>query len=599
MQRHDFPQGSPEWHAHRANCFNASDAPAMLGCGLKTRSELLREVHTSLAREVSTYVQERIFDPGHRFEELARPLAEEIIGEDLGRVVGSLDVGLSRPLGASFDGITFMDDTLFEHKRLNVELLKVFDQIEFGAAPSSVLPKMYRVQMEQQLLVSSGERVLFMASEWQGETLIEERHCWYVSDPALRAEILAGWQQFDADLAAYQPTPAAAPAPVAKPVAALPVVFDMRVEGRLVSCNLEAYKPAALAYISEINTTLTTDQDFADAEADAKFCRDSASKLKLAIEQALGQMGDINAAIGTVREIAAAFDAKGLALEKLVKSEKDSRREAIVVGATQALRKHIEGLNQRLGRAYMPAIPADFAGAIKGKRNLDSMQDAVDTELARAKIAANDTADRIDLNLKHLRENADGYQALFPDTASIVLKAPEDLQRLVKARIDEHKAAEEKRLEAERERIRAEEAARLEREAKAEADRIERERASTAQVEAERIRAEAQANAQREAAQKLAAEQAAARAISQAAAPAPAPAPVVASAPAATDTGERINLGQINERIAPLSITAAGLATLGFEHVATERASKLYRASDFGAMVAAMRQHLQDLSIPA
>lgn len=575
MQRHDLVPNTPEWLAHRSSCFNASDAPAMLGCGLKTRSELLREVHTSLPREVSSYVQERVFDPGHRFEELARPLAEEIIGEDLGRVVGSLDVGLSRPLGASFDGITFMDDVTFEHKRLNAELRAVFDQIDQGARVADVLPKMYRVQMEQQFMVAEeAERGLFMASEWRGEELIEERHCWYESDPALRAEILAGWKQFDADLATYVPPEPAAPAPVAKPVASLPVVFDLRVEGKLVACNLEQYKPAALAYIAAINTKLTTDQDFADASADAKFCRESAAKLKLAIEQALGQMGDVNAAISTVREIAAAFDAKGLALEKQVKTETDARREAIVLGGAAALQAHTKALNQRIGQQLLPLVKADFAGAIKGKRNLDSMQNAVDTELARAKIAASELADRIQLNLKAITDSG----LVVHDTATLVLKAPDDLAAVLAQR-----------------------------------QAVEREREEKARAA---IRAEEEAKAQREAAQKVAAEQAAARAISQAAAPAvtsvaapvaapaapvvTAPAPVIARpAPVVADTGERINLGQINERIAPLSITAAGLSTLGFEHVATERASKLYRANDFGRMVAAMAKHLHDLAVPA
>ena len=31
MQRHHVTQGSPEWHAARAKCFNASEAPAMMG----------------------------------------------------------------------------------------------------------------------------------------------------------------------------------------------------------------------------------------------------------------------------------------------------------------------------------------------------------------------------------------------------------------------------------------------------------------------------------------------------------------------------------------------------------------------------------------
>lgn len=562
MQRHDLIQGSPEWLAHRSNCWSASDAPAMLGCSpYETRAELLRRLSTGIDPEVDAQTQ-RIFDAGHRFEELARPLAEEIIGEDLGRVVGSLDVGLSKPLGASFDGITFMDDTVFEHKTLSEKLRYT----PWDEGNGDHLPKVYRVQMEQQLLVSGAERALFMASKWEGDTLVEERHCWYVSDAALRSELLAGWRQFETDLAAYEPTAPAAPAAVAKPVAHLPVVFDLRVEGKLVACNLEQYKPAALAYIAAINTKLTTDQDFADASADAKFCRESAAKLKLAIEQALGQMGDVNAAISTVREIAAAFDAKGLALEKQVKTETDARREAIVLGGAAALQAHTKALNQRIGQQLLPLVKADFAGAIKGKRNLDSMQNAVDTELARAKIAANELADRIQLNLKAITDSG----LVVHDTATMVLKAPDDLAAVLAQR-----------------------------------QAVEREREEKARAA---IRAEEEAKAQREAALKVAADQAAARAISQAAAPiaaattAPAPvsapvaapvAPVVARpAPVTADTGERINLGQINERIAPLSITAAGLSTLGFEHVATERASKLYRATELDGMLSAIEAHI-------
>ncbi|WP_242489352.1 MULTISPECIES: hypothetical protein [unclassified Pseudomonas] len=47
----------------------------------------------------------------------------------------------------------------------------------------------------------------------------------------------------------------------------------------------------------------------------------------------------------------------------------------------------------------MPAVAADFAGAMKNKRTIASLQDAVDTELAGAKIAASQTADAIRLNL--------------------------------------------------------------------------------------------------------------------------------------------------------------------------------------------------------
>ena len=46
-------QGSPEWHAHRATHFNASDAPAMLGVSpYKTRAQLVREYATGVTADV-------------------------------------------------------------------------------------------------------------------------------------------------------------------------------------------------------------------------------------------------------------------------------------------------------------------------------------------------------------------------------------------------------------------------------------------------------------------------------------------------------------------------------------------------------------------
>jgi len=52
--------------------------------------------------------------------------------------------------------------------------------------------------------------------------------------------------------------------------------------------------------------------------------------------------------------------------------------------------------------------------------------------------------------------------------------------------------------------------------------------------------------------------------------------------------GARIRLGEINALIAPLSISAEGLAQLGFNPVATDKAAKLYDASRFEAIKAAL-----------
>lgn len=91
MKTHQLTQGSPEWLAYRANHFNASDAPAMLGISqYESRTELLHRLATGIAPEVDAATQRR-FDDGHRFEALARPIAESIIGEELYPVVGSAE----------------------------------------------------------------------------------------------------------------------------------------------------------------------------------------------------------------------------------------------------------------------------------------------------------------------------------------------------------------------------------------------------------------------------------------------------------------------------------------------------------------------------
>src|SRR6185437_8103000 len=88
-------QGTPEWYRHRATHWNASDAPAMLGVSsYRTRTQLLDERASGIAPAIDAATQQR-FDEGHRFEALARPIAEKIIGDDLYPVIGVPDDMLS------------------------------------------------------------------------------------------------------------------------------------------------------------------------------------------------------------------------------------------------------------------------------------------------------------------------------------------------------------------------------------------------------------------------------------------------------------------------------------------------------------------------
>lgn len=454
MITNNLIQGTPEWHAHRATHFNASDAPAMMGCSAyKTRNQLLHELHTSITPEVDAATQRR-FDEGHRIEALARPLAEEIIGMQLYPVTGS-----EGKLSASFDGLTMCETIAFEHKSLNDELRSAF-----SSDGSVSLPLMYTAQMEQQLMVSGAEKVLFMASKWAGDELVEERHCWYESNHELRQNIIQGWAQFATDLANYAPVEVV-PAAVATPTIGLPAV-SIQVSGSIsLADNLDMFGQELKAYIARVNIKPITDQDFADLDGAAKTMKRAEDQLEAAESNALAQTASIDLMRRTVANFKDLARTNRLLFERLFKAEKENRKLAIVQAAKTAFDTHLAALNTRLGKPYMPAVSADFAGVTKGLKTITSMQNALDTETARAKIEANAIADKIQANLATLADLGSDYKHLFADTAQIVQKAPDDLTALVKSRIADFQASEAARIEKERERIRAEEVAKLEKEA--------------------------------------------------------------------------------------------------------------------------------------
>lgn len=584
-------QGTPEWHAHRRAHFNASDAPAMMACSsYKTRAQLVKELATGVTPEVDAPTQRR-FDAGHQFEALARPLAEEIIGDELSPCVGT--VGKD---SASFDGLTFMNDTAFEHKALNNTLREAMAPGCTGAD----LPLQYQVQMEHQAMVSGCDRILFMASEWRldadtGEwALVEERHCWYEPNPTLRSQIVAGWEQLEKDVAAFDPNAERPAAVMAEPVESLPAVAVQLQGSLVVVSNLDKVAVAVRAFIDGMVVKPSTDQEFADAEAECKALKSGEEAMKAAVASALAQVSDVEAFTRTANDLANLMRTTRLAREKLVAAEKDARRLAVVTDAQQDLDQHVAALNKRLGADWLPRMAGGFAETIKGKKSLANMQDAVAVAVTNAKAQANGLAQRLEANRAHLVQQDGDWIALFADFATVGTKAAEDFHALAALRIGNHRSAEAKRIEAERELIRQEEQQRAD-----------------AEMREKLIQAEAQAQA----------------GIDEARSADELPGPLLddlsslakglrdsgvaeidtrhaiaaaqtSAAAAASDDGRTMTLGQINALIAPIKVDAAGLAELGFV-ATTIKAAKHYPAGSVPHILGAMIKHLQGVMATA
>lgn len=477
----DVAQGTDAWHAVRARCFTASEAPVMMSASSKLRrNELLHMKATGSEREYSEWVQKNLFDKGHAYEAQARPIIERIIGEELYPITGTDDEGW---MLASFDGLTMLEDTAFEHKMWNEPLAQ--------AVRDQDLPAEYYWQLEQQLEVAKAERVIFVVSDGTEENMVWME---YRPVPGRAEQLIAGWKQFEQDLAAYVP-PEAKPEAVGRKPDALPAL-RIEVTGMVTASNLEAFKTHALDVFDGINKELVTDQDFADAEKTVKWCKEVEDRLQAAKQHALSQTATIDELFRTIDDISEVSRATRLELDKLVKAMKEQRRLEIKTKAETAFAEHVATINKRLGKVQLPPVRADFSAVMKGKRTIATLEDAADSELARLKIETNAAAEAIETNLASLRTLAVNHAFLFNDAQQLVLKDSEALEAIIKGRIADHEAEEkakaEARAEAERERIRDEERAALVKEQAAK-EKAERERIAAEQRErdaAERQRQE-------------------------------------------------------------------------------------------------------------
>jgi predicted phage-related endonuclease len=578
-------QGSDDWIAFRFEHDGASEAAAALGLSKKVpRNELLNIKHTGLPKEFSAWVQEKILDHGHAVEALARPIVEEIIGEDLYPVTCS-----DGRLSASCDGLTLDDCIAFEHKQWAAELAASVERKE--------LPKEHAPQCQQVLMVTGAEKLIFVVSDGTRDNLV---YMWVYPDPAWFERIRAGWAQFNQDLADYVLVETIAPI-VASPTLNLPAV-SVQVQGSIaLISNLDVFGAALKGFIAKIPEKPSTDQEFADCKSAIGKLQAAQDALDAAEANALGQIATFDEMRHTKALYFDLARITRLALEKLV----TQREAAIKVEITQKSKAiydaHVESLKAETGGPWIVLPGPDFAGAIKNKRTVASLQNAVDTALANGKIAADASAKNIRTNLACIRDYGIGYEFLFSDKLALISKPIDDLMLLVRSRIADHKAAEAKRIADETARIREEERVKAEAKAKADAD--------------------AKAKADAEAAVKVQADQDAAR---KAAAPDPgkemfeamgikvidatpqssgAPragmepgrAPEAYSfpsraAPASTPSAPTLTLGKIGTRLG-FSLTADFLRGLGFEPV-RERSAVLFHESDWQAICTALLNHI-------
>ncbi len=424
-------QGTDEWLKIRSSHFTASEAPSAFGVSLYlNRNDLLHQKATGKCKEISDF-QQSVFDKGHEAEANARAIAEDIVGEDLCPITATLTIDDLKLL-ASYDGATFGNNIIWEHKLWSEELAQ---QIE-----ENNINEHYSIQLDQQLLISSAEKCLFMTSDG---TVNNCKWMWYETTDEKKDAVISTWKQFKKDLEVYEqkefddkPEPAA--------IMQLPAL-SIQIKGEVTVSNLPEFKAAAENFISKINTDLKTDNDFSDAEATVKFCDETEKKLESAKAAAIGQTASIDELMRTIDFIKESIRSKRLTLEKLVKTQKESIKTRIIADGFGLCFSHSTEIDLEFPPINFMTIAGavfarqNFETACKNKRTLASLHNAVDTEVAAIKIKLNDLAMIIRKNLSHLPDDL----SIFRDLQSIVTKPEEDFKLLVESRLADQKRKEE------------------------------------------------------------------------------------------------------------------------------------------------------------
>ena len=451
---HNVQQGTKAWHELRANYFTASEAAAMLGLSkYQSRTELLHAKATGEVKEISEF-QQKIFDKGHAAEESARVIAEREIGEELYPATITNQVyGLN--LLASMDGIDMLEQKGWEHKLFNQELA---NEVNAGNVPDTHWP-----QLEQQMIVSGCDCITLSVSDGTEDNYVSTI---YVSNEKRRKQILIGWEQFAEDLANYVVEDKVEKLD-AEPVRALPAI-SYKMDGLSLTSNLDSFKLAATDLVTKANELIETDQDFANAESRQKVFTKAEKDIDGLCERVLGEVASIDSFVKDLNFIKEQIRQARLAEGKQIKSRKEQIRSEILHSAQAEVDTFRHIINTEI-KAYLPNATISISDEMKGKKTIDSLKDAASTAVSKIKIESGEFASIAKTNIITLKELAEDYKFLFSDWKDIAFKANDDFTALVKTRIAERNQQEEVRLNAERERIRAEEQEKAQREAEAKA----------------------------------------------------------------------------------------------------------------------------------
>lgn len=445
MELLQLEQGTQEWKDARNERFTATGAVAVMGASkYQTRKQLLDE-KSGVAPEIITTSKQILFNKGHKAEDDARNVLAVEEMDDYLPCVGvclyhpSEDQSFKPlPLMASFDGRSDNEDHLFEHKLWNETLAE--------NVRNNVLEPSHYWQLEHQLLVDErAEYVLFVVSDGTAE---KREMMKYYPVEGRAEELIAAWALFQSDLESHQVE--AKQEVVVADKQLLPMI-SCSVTGSQITTNLSSCLDTVKALaLSEMSRSFETDQDFANKDQLNKDVKKARAELKERVASVKSEFVSYSEFETVALEMDSVLQKMQSAGEKQVKQAKEAKKDALKNNAMLSLSNHVTECNALTGAPFsieqVIQLTPDWLGAMKNKRTIKSIEDALDTELNNWKVQLTTATEVIAPNFKFLEINANDYKFLFQDVFTLINQPEESFQATVTTRINDHKKIEAEKL---------------------------------------------------------------------------------------------------------------------------------------------------------
>jgi len=199
--------------------------------------------------------------------------------------------------------------------------------------------------------------------------------------------------------------------------------------GAITSSNFDAFATAARQWLAGINRVLKEDDDFTQADADAKKAKEVEDMLATTREAVLEKAETLNAELTRLSELSGEMRDARLTLTRQIDKAKEDRRKQIIdaeLGMLECDKSMRESFRQQI------------ADSTKGKKSMESMRDAT-------RVTRNIINDRIARAKKMIAEcKAEHGDTVAPDSRSLECSDPVWLESELRRRVEVAAAEKEK-----------------------------------------------------------------------------------------------------------------------------------------------------------